>query len=147
MIEMGRKDLYGQLFAGDTRFMCAVYAINAAAELCYCYVMFFTAYPAAREHTFYRSFYVITSILLIVLAAQMIIGIARKVSPFKRIPLLYGMAGIQLSVIVVDIVYAAVHGGWWEDGYVFMALELLFLAAYVRRLEVLKKAKREAVDG
>lgn len=144
---MGRPDLYQKLFAGDTIYMAVVYTLNSAVEMCFIYVMLFTDYSVVLAHPFYTWFYGLSSGALILLAFGMIIGILLRVSPFKRIPRIFAMAGIQLGVIIVDILYAALHGGWWVDGYVFLALEMLFLAAYGRRLNVLIRAKGEAAGG
>jgi len=141
-----QKVLLGELSKIDDWFMVSVYAMNILLEIGYCYVMLGTDYTVP-DHSAFFWFYAVTSGVIIFLSVLLLDCIFRRRSAFKRMYLLLWLAFFQLCAIAADLAYAAMHGEWWADGYVFFILELLLTAIYLRRYFVLRKAKGATASG
>jgi hypothetical protein len=127
----------------DDIYLGFVCALHIAVQLCYCFVMAFTDYDVAR-YSFYAWFYGISSLVIVGIAAALIACVAKGSGVYKQFPLLTVLVCAQSAAAVVDLAFAACHGGWWEDGYVWTALEIGFIATYTRRLVVLRILKGAA---
>ena len=143
---MKEKSLLGRLARVDDIYLGFVCALHIAIQMGYCYVMGFTDYDVAR-YAFFAWFYGISSLVIVGIAAALIACVAKGSGIYKQIPLLIVLVCAQSAAAVVDVAFAVCHGGWWSDGYVWVALELGFIATYARRLVVLRILKGAAENG
>ena len=130
----------------DRLFMAAVYTLNILSELGYCHVMMGPDYSVPQHPGFFW-FYLLSSGAMVLLAGQLLWR-GPRCDGKRSMWLLLWLTGLQFGAIAADIVYAVMHGELWMDGYVFLILELLFIAAYLRRYAMLRAAReRGAEDG
>ena len=134
------RRLLSELSRIDNDFMAVVYTLNILTEAAYFYVILQAGY-AVHEYPFFFYFYAASGGAIIVVTALLLGYNLRKSGLLRRMHLLLWVAALQAVTIVVDIAFAVLHGDFWIDGYVFLILELFFLAAYARRYLVLKKAE------
>ena len=141
-----QKSLLGQLARVDDVYLGFVCVLHITVQLCYCFVMAFTDYDVSR-YAFYTWFYGVSSLVIVGIAAALIACVAKSGGIYKQIPLLIVLVCAQSVAAVVDVAFAAQHGGWWDDGYVWVALEIGFIATYARRLIVLRVLKGAAENA
>ena len=133
------RKLFKEILNIDDKFMFGVYSLSLVTELCHFYAIWKTDYPlGANVFTDLNAF---SGGVIIMLVSLLVSLRLRRKGSFARSHLLLALIIAQAFVIALDTAFSLLYRDFWVTGYLFLLLELLFMAAYLRRYFFLKKAR------
>jgi hypothetical protein len=129
----------------DSQGMLGVYALQALLGVAYMYVTWRSDYSLGDGMGF-QLYYSFSCGALLVVGALLIRCALSSRGILKTRLLLKINIGFQAMDIAVDIVFACMYGGFWDDGYVFLIIEALLAVIFLRRLFFLNQLERLISD-
>lgn len=130
----------------DSKGMMWIYAFEVALNLLYLFMIWIQPDYSLNDDTFFTLFYSFMSgVTCFISAALFWHNVARK-GRARHPFLLLSYSVLQTVVIIADIFYAFIYGSFWYDGYLFMTIELILLASYMRRYFILKYFTNIEID-
>ena len=130
----------------DSKGMMYVYALDVILNIFYLYVIWMPPEYYLGEEWFFSFFYSFASGATCVISFILLWDNIRKKGRAKNPFLLFVYSVIQFIVITVDIVYAIIYGDFWYDGYLFLTIECILLASYMRRFFILRYFTNIEID-
>ena len=124
----------------DNWIFSAACLINIFIETSY-YTFILQPEHELNGRSLFLFFFFFVSGPMILLSAYLFVITIRGKNVLKKQNLLLFLALLQGITLVLDIIHADLHRTFMRDGYIFFALELLFILIYFRRYFFLRNIK------
>jgi hypothetical protein len=131
------------------RFAILLYSADIFINILYIFMLFFPSRLMEPSLVFQALYYTLSGVL-IAIDVVLIMDLKKESSFFNRMQFLRFYIAVQSLIIIVDLIYSAVYGGFWIDMYVWISLEAVLILGYGYRyffLKITQDALRKGGDS